>query len=76
MLIYLAINYLLFDYLFIELFSYLFIYLLIFFIYNLITYMCGLLMHDCRCPDAPPSQHTTAIGFNGKGEGGVDGLTL
>ena len=38
--------------------------------------MCGLLMHDCRRPDAPPpGWHTTAIGLSGKGEGEVDGLT-
>ena len=59
-----------------QLFSYLFTYL--FFTYNLITYICGFLMPDCRCPDAPTGWHTTVIGLSGKGEGlgGVDGLTL
>ena len=42
-------------YLFIYLIILLFIYLLIDFLtYNLMTYMCGLLRHDCRRPDAPP----------------------
>ena len=32
--------------------------------------MCGLLMHDCRRPDAlAPGWHTTAIWHNGKGDG-------
>ena len=75
--IYYLLIYLVIYYLNIYLFSSLFYYLFIYFItYNLITYMCGLLMHDCRRPNAPPGWYTTATWHNGKGGREVDGPTL
>ena len=70
-------SYLVIYYLIIYLFNYSLIYLLIdFFTYNLITYMCGLLMHDCGRPDALLGLAYNCNRVIGKGEGEVDGLTL